>query len=583
MKYSESSTILKYLRINFLSRGKCFFIPGRLKSKSEKIKMVIDSVSDQGIRFGLEEGELKSMKGRVEFHAYNLVFCFNTVLAKGFLERSYIASVPTVIEVGGQRTSQRLYFETRVNKIIYAFSEKSQAKVKGLVNNISAGGMGFFLVDNDYQIPKEDILHLDFDVLNEEIKVSAKVMFTKGSLIGCQFIDLHEKQKFKLNHKIHEAIEWGSELHLNTLQRKVELSNKLTEKKEQDKKGEKDSKNYLAYVNPFLESAVSVVDSFIAVKLEKTDVKFERVTSGKYDATTYFDCQSKDFKFQFFLCINDEVLKSISEIIFQEPIEELDDESRDLLGEMGNMIVGNAKNNISSDYNFTISTPALITGKQHVLSSISQYPAVRICFKSRIGDFDVILFINDIIKKSMTKCDEFRINDVDSSDFIEPILNSTINIFQNYLGLDIKEKSLNVRNPLVPKFDVTAFLSIYNEYIEGKIVLNLSRKLALKVYEILVEEKAEEFDEGVKDSVGEILNIITGNAKNEFMSKGLNYQLSTPFIVDGKNQVIKNVGNTPFISTIYWSSEGFFDVCFTLYNKSASQIEEAKNGAEAAD
>ena len=150
---------------------------------------------------------------------------------------------------------------------------------------------------------------------------------------------------------------------------------------------------------------------------------------------------------------------------------------------------------------------------------------------------------------------------------LDPILNSTVNVFKNFLNFEIKEKSLVSKKVLVPKFDISAFLDIYESDVEGKVVLNITKKLALEIYSTLVGETVNEVTDNVLDAVGEIINIITGNAKNEFQAKGLVYKLSTPFIVNGKEQIIKNTSAIPFLSTMYWTSSGFFELSFSLYQK----------------
>ena len=151
--------------------------------------------------------------------------------------------------------------------------------------------------------------------------------------------------------------------------------------------------------------------------------------------------------------------------------------------------------------------------------------------------------------------------------FVEPIYNSAINIFANFLNISIKEKSLNMRNPLTPKFEVTAFLSFENEQYDGQVVLNMTEKLARHIYSCLVHETVQELNDEVRDAVGELLNMITGNAKEAFCLNGLHYHMSTPFVVIGREQLVKNIGEIPFISSMYWTSEGFFELSFSLNHK----------------
>ena len=61
-----------------------------------------------------------------------------------------------------------------------------------------------------------------------------------------------------------------------------------------------------------------------------------------------------------------------------------------------------------------------------------------------------------------------------------------------------------------------------------------------------------------------MVNIITGNAKADYSKMNLVYQLSTPYVIYGRNQIISNAGNDPFISSIYVTEAGFFEICLSF-------------------
>ncbi|MCP4150248.1 MAG: hypothetical protein GY757_21045 [bacterium] len=565
MKIESKKNILKYVNINILAKDMCYFVPTR--SKAERFTLNIITASTGGV-IVQAEGKLSDLKGNIFFRSYNLLFNFACRLHAQQAENCYFAELPPEIIHEDRRKYPRIFFESHENKIIKVTSMKSQVAHKVILFNMSGGGMGFFLTHPDERIVLGESLFFETKLLGIDLKAFAKVKHAEGSLVGCEYMDIKLDFRARINKVVFKEIEWRSETHLLYLERKKQIVEKIKETEDKKELKKQKSINYLDFINPFLESAASVVNSFLGITLKKKDLRFEKVSTGLYDATTYFDCESKDFKFQFFLCLKEEVLLKTADIVFQEKHESLTGEVKDLLGELGNMIVGNAKTKMDSSHHYTLSTPGLIIGKKHVLSTLSQFPSIRIIFESEIGEFDVILFVSDIINKLKEETHKtIDLCSAENLEFIEPIYNSTINLFSNFLNLDIREKSITMRNPLVPKFEISALLGISNVDMEGKMVLNLSRKLALSIYEILLNEKIDEFSEEVKDAVGEILNMITGNAKKDFQKKNIYYHLSTPFIVEGKEQIIKNVGNHPFLSSIYWTSSGFFELCYTLYNR----------------
>lgn len=565
MEFYEQKEILKFIRINILSKNKTVFYPS--SSPKEPINLQFISVTDYGIVCKPEK-EPPDFQGKVGFFSFHFYMTFTCELCHKYNlpDDQFFIFLPKQLTTGDRRKSPRLFFESQENKIVNVQLKRCNQCAKAILFNLSAGGFAFFLTDLTVDIKPNDEVHLDANIVNVPIHSDAVIRHIDGSLVGCMFQNTSLDFRKDVDKLVLREIQWRSEHFIKYLERKEQIVEKIRESEEQKGLRKQQSINYLDFINPFLESATAVVSNFTGITLEKKELKFEKVCTGVYDASTYFDCVSKDFKFQLFLCLKEEVLLKTAEIVFDRKVDAINEEVNDLLGELGNMIVGNAKNNLDSSHYYKLSTPGIIIGKRHLLSTLSQYPSIRLIFGSEIGDFDIILFVSDVIEKiSSEELKTFDIFAPENIEFIEPIFNSTINIFSNFLQLDIKEKGISMRNPLVPKFEISAILGISGDKLEGKIVLNLSKKLAMKIYEILLNEKTDEFNEYVKDAVGEILNMITGNAKGEFQDKNIYYRLSTPFIVEGKDQTIKNVGNTPFVSSIYWTSQGFFELCYTIY------------------
>jgi CheY-specific phosphatase CheX len=119
----------------------------------------------------------------------------------------------------------------------------------------------------------------------------------------------------------------------------------------------------------------------------------------------------------------------------------------------------------------------------------------------------------------------------------------------------------------LPRFEISVLLDIFFKEFDGKVILNLSKKLALKIYEILLEEPVDEFNSEVKDAVAEITNMITGNAKSEFEKQGIYYKLATPIVLESREGVAIYAVNMKFLSSVYWTSEGFFDLNFSFFKK----------------
>ena len=72
---------------------------------------------------------------------------------------------------------------------------------------------------------------------------------------------------------------------------------------------------------------------------------------------------------------------------------------------------------------------------------------------------------------------------------------------------------------------------------QGTVVVGLGRQVAMKVAEVLLQERPPEINSDVVDAVGELTNIIAGRAKSELEHLELN--VSLPSVITGKSHCIQ--------------------------------------------
>jgi chemotaxis protein CheX len=71
--------------------------------------------------------------------------------------------------------------------------------------------------------------------------------------------------------------------------------------------------------------------------------------------------------------------------------------------------------------------------------------------------------------------------------------------------------------------------------VTGCVVVSLSTQVALELASELLDEEMTEVDDDCTDAIGEITNMITGNAKTDFPVEGCT--ISVPSIIKGQHTV----------------------------------------------
>ncbi|MCP4633804.1 MAG: hypothetical protein GY855_12830 [candidate division Zixibacteria bacterium] len=114
---------------------------------------------------------------------------------------------------------------------------------------------------------------------------------------------------------------------------------------------------------------------------------------------------------------------------------------------------------------------------------------------------------------------------------------------------------------------------------QGIIAIKLPIKTALSIVGKLVGMKFDKVDSTVIDGVGELVNIIAGNAKTKF--QGHKISLSLPTVVRGNIFKLQNLGKLLWLSVPFDSELGDFsiEVSFKPVAKSVEEIEDASVGS----
>lgn len=111
--------------------------------------------------------------------------------------------------------------------------------------------------------------------------------------------------------------------------------------------------------------------------------------------------------------------------------------------------------------------------------------------------------------------------------------------------------------------DVSAIIGITGE-TEGSLSITFSFDSIKEVVSRMLGEEVKEIDDDVKDAVGELANIISGDARRELVEKGMSLQGSIPTVVAGPGHEIKHIGKGPTIAIPFETDAGAVtvEVCF---------------------
>lgn len=161
--------------------------------------------------------------------------------------------------------------------------------------------------------------------------------------------------------------------------------------------------NFITFSKPFMDAAKNVFETMVFSKLEpgKPQVKQDSVSKGDVSATigingTYMTDDSEERNFKGMLVISwpyETYFKVAAAMLMEEtPYTEYSPEIADVGGEICNMIMGNAKRDLTEiGFKTAMAIPSIIEGKDHSIKYPPGTTTILIPIVSAHGDMYIEL------------------------------------------------------------------------------------------------------------------------------------------------------------------------------------------------
>ncbi len=122
--------------------------------------------------------------------------------------------------------------------------------------------------------------------------------------------------------------------------------------------------------------------------------------------------------------------------------------------------------------------------------------------------------------------------------YIQPFVDVCVNVFREFIGVELETERPHFANKDDPhEWDVSAIIGLTGE-ARGAVVISMKQALARKLTGALTGATHDELDDEVIDAIGEIINIIAGNAKRG-LEESFRLVISLPTIVRGTGHSIQ--------------------------------------------
>jgi chemotaxis protein CheX len=107
---------------------------------------------------------------------------------------------------------------------------------------------------------------------------------------------------------------------------------------------------------------------------------------------------------------------------------------------------------------------------------------------------------------------------------------------------------------------ITGVIGLSCEQCSGNMLISFGKESALKIVSKMIFEDMKEINKDVIDAIGEITNMVVGNAKREFSETGYIFNMALPIVFVGENVQINQINSGPTITIPFNSPLGEFAV-----------------------
>ena len=142
---------------------------------------------------------------------------------------------------------------------------------------------------------------------------------------------------------------------------------------------------------------------------------------------------------------------------------------------------------------------------------------------------------------------------------INPFINATMNVLSTMAFVKAVPGKPYLKKDDTAMGDVTGVIGITGQ-AHGTISVTFEEESILKIVSNMFGEKIETLDHEVADAVGELTNMISGQARMELEQKGKLFEAAIPSVITGKGHKIIHITDGPKIAIPFTVDSGAFTI-----------------------
>lgn len=149
------------------------------------------------------------------------------------------------------------------------------------------------------------------------------------------------------------------------------------------------------------------------------------------------------------------------------------------------------------------------------------------------------------------------------AEFINPFLEATVSVIKTMTALEPTPGKSFIKKISSSTGDISGIVGITGE-AEGSISITFQKNCILDIISKMLGEEQKEIHDDIKDAVGELTHMISGDSRRRLQMIGHTFQGAIPSVVSGAGHEVRHISKGPILSIPFTikAGEGFtVEVC----------------------
>lgn len=145
----------------------------------------------------------------------------------------------------------------------------------------------------------------------------------------------------------------------------------------------------------------------------------------------------------------------------------------------------------------------------------------------------------------------------------KPFMKAAIDVIGTMAFITPRPGKPFVKKNTIATGDVTGLVGLTGDGNKrGSVSISFSKSCAVAMVKNMLGDDIQDIMSDVKDAVGEITNMISGQARAGLAEKGLTLAGSTPTVIMGDNHSITHIAKSPIMAIPFETDAGNFTIEF---------------------